>query len=306
MIELSVVIPVCNEENNIEVLYYKLIRALNKIKKSYEIIFVDDGSNDNSFKVIKKLSEKDKNIMIIQFQKNFGKSAALSSGFKIAKGSLIITMDGDLQDDPDEIPRFLEEIKNYDLVVGWKYKRKDPLSKRFFSLLFNTLVRLLIKLNIHDSNCGFKIYKKKVIDNINLYGELHRYIPALAYWSGFKVGEIKIKHYPRIYGKSKYGAGRLFKGFLDLITIKFLMTYGKRPLHLFGFIGFLCFLLGTIIGLDLTYLWFKGEGIGNRPLLMLGILLIVIGIQFVSLGLLGEMISSAQKKKSYIIKEEIS
>nr|MCK4930353.1 glycosyltransferase family 2 protein [Nanoarchaeota archaeon] len=299
---ISIVIPVYNEEKNIIILYKLLKSVLSKYQ--YEMIFVDDGSVDNTSSVIKDISKKDKKVKLISFQRNYGKSDALSAGFDNAKGDIIITLDGDLQDNPKEIPRFIEKLnQGYDLVVGWKFKRKDPLTKIIPSKFFNLLTSFLTKVKIHDMNCGFKAYKKKVIENINVYGELHRYIPALAFWKGYKIGEIKVKHHPRRYGKSKYGVSRLFKGFMDLITVKFLMSYGRRPLHLFGLTGLLCFFLGIVSGLYLTYLWFKGIVIGDRPLLMLAVLLIVLGVQFISLGLLGDMIISENKGRNYIIKK---
>ena len=299
---ISIVIPVYNEEKNIIILYKLLKSVLSKYQ--YEMIFVDDGSVDNTSSVIKDISKKDKKVKLISFQRNYGKSDALSAGFDNAKGDIIITLDGDLQDNPKEIPRFIEKLnQGYDLVVGWKFKRKDPLTKIIPSKFFNLLTSFLTKVKIHDMNCGFKAYKKEVIKNINVYGELHRYIPAMAFWRGYKIGEIKVKHYPRRYGKSKYGVNRLFKGFMDLITVKFLMSYGRRPLHLFGLTGLLCFFLGIVSGLYLTYLWFKGIVIGDRPLLMLAVLLIVLGVQFISLGLLGDMIISENKGRNYIIKK---
>lgn len=298
---LSIVIPTYNEERNITVLYKELKSVLNKYP--HEIIFVDDGSVDNTFNILKTISEKDRKVKLISFQRNYGKSAALSAGFNNTKGNVIITLDADLQDDPKEIPRFIGKLKQgYDLVVGWKFKRKDPPTKTIPSKFFNILTSVLTKVKIHDINCGFKAYRRDVIKNINIYGELHRYIPVLAFWKGYKVGEIKVEHHPRRYGKSKYGATRLFKGFVDLITVKFLMSYGRKPLHLFGLIGFACALLGVIIGIYMVYLRFSGELIGDRPLLMLAILLVILGVQFFSLGLLGEVITEFNKRNEYIIK----
>jgi len=301
---ISIIIPTYNEEKNIPLLYKSLNSVLGKY--NYEIIFVDDGSIDNTFNIIEDISQKDKKVKVISFQRNYGKSAALSAGFDNSKGDIIITLDADLQDDPKEIPRFVEKIKNgYDLVVGWKFKRKDPLTKIIPSKFFNFLTSVLTKVKIHDINCGFKAYRKGVVKNINVYGELHRYIPILAFWKGYKIGEIKIEHHPRKYGKSKYGTSRLFKGFIDLITVKFLTTYGRKPLHLFGLIGFLCFFFGIISGLYLTVVWFIEKGIGDRPLLMLAVLLVVLGVQFISLGLLGEMVIHDRKKKNYQIRSKL-
>lgn len=290
---ISIIIPVYNEQDSVKPLYEQLISVLSKLE-NYEIIFVDDGSTDATIERIKEIN--DRNVRAVQFRRNFGKAAALSCGFSNAKGDIIITMDGDLQDDPKEIPRFLEELKKYDMISGWKFKRHDPINKIIPSKLFNWLSIMITGINIHDSNCGFKAYRSYVIKDISLYGELHRYIPALVYWKGYSVGEIKVEHRARMYGKSKYGAERLIKGFLDLITVKFLMSYIDRPLHLFGGIGIISVFFGMVICLFLIAEWLKGIRIGNRPLLILGILLIITGIQFVSLGLIGELITSTQKK----------
>lgn len=294
--QISVVIPILNEKESIFRLYIILKKVLDRIKKVYEIIIVDDGSNDGSFNILRKLAKKDKIVKIIRFRKNLGKSAALSAGLKLAKGDVIITMDGDLQDDSREIPKFLEKINNYDLVVGWKSPRKDPIPKKIISIIFNKLTSFLTGIKVHDSNCCFKAFRKEVAKKINLYGELHRYVPALVHWEGYTVTEVKIRHNPRLYGKSKYGINRIVKGFLDLLTVKFLMTYGKKPLHLFGGIGLLSLTIGVLTGLYLLYMWFLGVGIGDRPLLILTVLLVILGIQFISLGLLGEMIISNHQK----------
>jgi glycosyltransferase involved in cell wall biosynthesis len=296
MVDLSVVIPIRNEEENIQILYSKLKEVLNKTGKSYEVIFIDDGSTDNSFEVLQELKKKNKTLKVIQFGEGYGKSYALSAGFSLAKGKYIITIDGDLQDDPEEIPKFIEKIKDLDLVVGWRYERQDPITKRLPSKIFNKLTSMLTGIKIHDCNCGFKIFRRELVDELNLYGELHRYIPALANWKGYKVGEIKVRHNPRKYGKTKYGFLRLIKGFLDLITIKFLMEYSKRPLHLFGTLGIILFLIGFLICMYMTYLWFLGMRIWDRPILLLGVLLILMGAQFFSMGLLGELVVSTQKK----------
>lgn len=300
MTDLSVIIPAYNEEKNIVLLYHKLKNVLDNLNRKYEIIFINDGSTDKTLSVLKGI--KDKKVKIISFQKNIGKSASLSVGFKEASGDIIITMDADLQDEPGEIPRFIAALKGYDMVSGWKHKRKDPISKIIPSRIFNFLVSKVTGVKIHDFNCGFKAYKKNVVKRIYVYGELHRYIPALAKWKGFKVGEIKVEHHKRMFGKSKYGISRIGNGFFDLITVKFLMTFGKKPLHFFGSIGFLCTLLGMIVGIYLTRLWFLGESIGQRPLLILSVLLVVLGVQFISIGLLGEMICRNREEGGIIIK----
>ncbi|HLD43054.1 MAG TPA: glycosyltransferase family 2 protein [Candidatus Nanoarchaeia archaeon] len=304
-VDISLVIPVYNEEKNLLYLYRNINRALHDYHGEYEIIFIDDGSSDGSLAVLQGLA-REKDIRIVEFQTNYGKSAALTAGFKLAQGGLVITMDADLQDDPAEIPRFLDEIRHCDVVVGWKYRRKDPLSKTIPSRFFNYSIALLTKIRIHDSNCGFKAFRRRVIENIQIYGELHRYIPVLAFWKGFEVREMKIRHHPRIYGKSKYGIGRLFKGFLDLITVKFLISYGQSPFYLFGGIGIIFSVIGFILGVYLTTLKvLVGASIGRRPLLIFTMLLLVLGVQFIGIGLLGDMVSYQREKEQYIVKRII-
>ncbi len=253
--DLTVIIPIHNEEDNIVILYQKLSAQLQESKQSYEIIIVDDGSTDSSFKKIAPLPLEDPNIRIIKFRRNFGKSTALNVAFRYAKGQVVITMDGDLQDDPEEIPQFIAKIgEGFDLVSGWKYPRFDPITKTLPSKFFNNLTSYLTGVKLHDFNCGFKAYKRVVIENIQLYGEMHRYIPALAAWNGFKIVEIKIKHHPRHSGKSNYGFFRLVKGVLDLITVKFLTNYSSRPLHVFGVPGIISIFLGFAIGIYLVVL----------------------------------------------------
>jgi glycosyltransferase involved in cell wall biosynthesis len=289
--QISIIIPVFNEEENIIPLYIDIIKNI-KNKYTYEIIFIDDGSSDNTLTHIKTLIKKDKNVKIISFRRNFGKAQGLNAGFAQAQGDIVFTMDGDMQDNPIEIPNFIKEINNgFDLVSGWKFDRKDPIGKRAPSKLFNKLTRFITGVHINDFNCGFKAYKKEVVKQLNLYGELHRYVPALASWKGFKVGEIKVEHRERLHGKSKYGWERLVKGVLDLLTIKYLGSYRNRPLHFFGIIGIMFSSLGILLGLYLTILWFQGLGIGHRPLLLLSILLVVLGIQFLSIGLIAELIN---------------
>lgn len=303
--DISIVIPLFDEESNIEKLYTQLKVVLKDLDKRYELIFVDDGSTDNSFSILENFHRKDNAVKVVQFRRNFGKSAALSVGFKYAKGKIIITMDADLQDDPREIPNFIRKLdEGYDIVSGWRFKRRDSFSKTFPSKLFNYLTSLLTAIKIHDFNCGFKVCKKEVVEDINVYGELHRYIPVLAHWKGYKVGEIRVRHSLRGGGRSKYGLERLFRGFTDLLTVLFLTRYAKRPLHLFGAIGVLFFSIGVIINLYLLLLKILGQGIGERPLLFLGVLLTVIGFQIISTGLIGEMIVAMRSKsdEDYVIK----
>jgi len=308
-IEVSIIITIYNEEENIRLLYNELSEVLKELGKNYEIIFVDDGSSDSSFKILKELYEGgDGRIKVIQFRRNFGKSAALSAGFAEASGEIIITMDADLQDDPQEIPRFIAKInEGYDLVSGWKFPRFDPLSKTIPSKFFNYITGLLTGVRLHDINCGFKAYRKSALSELKIYGELHRYIPVLVHWKGFKITEIKVQHHPRQFGRSKFGIERFLRGFFDLITILFLTQYTDRPLHLFGQLGLFSFVIGLLINIYLSVLWFLGyRPIGNRPLLLLGILLTIIGVQFFSFGLLAEMITrSSISDNNYSVKVKL-
>lgn len=304
--KLSIVTPVFNEEPNIPEFYSRITSAMKSLNKNYDIWFIDDGSRDGTLKEIKAIAAKDKKVKYISFRRNFGKAAALSAGFEHAEGDIIITMDGDLQDEPAEIPKFIAKIEEgYDLVNGWKFKRKDPITKTVPSKFFNWLTSKLIGLNLHDFNCGFKAYRKEVVKEITLYGDLHRYIPAIAFWKGYRIAEIPVTHNPRIHGKSKYGGKRLITGFIDLMTVKYLTSYQIKPLQLFGKLGLLFMLLGGIAGLYLVVEWFQEIPIGTRPLLILSVLTMLIGIQFMSIGLLGEMITSSveSQHKSYSIKE---
>lgn len=299
---LSIVVPVYNEERNIIPLYEELIDVLNPLGKDYEIIFIDDGSVDSTFQVLKEIKDADERLKIVKLRKNFGKSVALNLAFRNAKGNTVITMDGDLQDDPKEIPRFLEKLdQDYDLVNGWKYERKDPLTKRLPSKVFNKLSSMLTGVKIHDFNCGFKAYKKYFLNNVHLYGEMHRYIPAIAQWYGFKVTEIKVGHRKRKHGRSKYGFSRIVKGFLDLMTMKFLMGYSNRPLHVFGLPGIISLFTGFFIGSYLVFLRYTEDmDLSERPLLLLSVLLLFIGLQFLSIGLLGELMVAQGARKENI------
>jgi glycosyltransferase involved in cell wall biosynthesis len=291
-VDLSVVVPVLDEEGSIGALHASLKDVLAALTMEHEIIYVDDGSQDGSFRVLRSLYDKDaEHIRVIQFRRNFGKTAALTAGFRQARGEVVITMDADLQDDPREIPGLLERLNDdYDLVVAWRHERRDPLSKRLPSKIANAAVSVLTGVRLHDLNCGFKAYRREVVHDLKLYGELHRFIPVLAHWRGYRVTEQKVVHRPRQYGQSKYGFERLGRSFLDFGMVLFLTYYLKRPMHLFGTLGALLFLFGFAIGLYLTGLWLLGEGIGWRPMLFLGILAMVVGVQMASIGLLGEMI----------------
>lgn len=304
--KVSIVVPLFNEEESLRPLHTEIIRGFSTLPCSFEIIFVDDGSTDKSLEVIKELAVKNKKIRYISFRKNYGKSAALNAGFKLASGDAVITMDADLQDDPLEIPNLLAKLdEGYDLVSGWKKQRFDPFIKRHSSKFFNYMTGLMSGIKIHDFNCGLKAYRADVVKNVNVYGEMHRYIPVLANWQGYRVTEIVVKHHARRYGNTKFGISRFFKGFVDLITVTFTTRYIKRPMHLFGFLGALSIFLGFIVSAYLTFTkLFWGWPLSNRPLLFLGMLLIIVGVQFFSVGLLGEiMVHSSYEEKDYNIKE---
>lgn len=311
-LDLSFVIPLYNEADNLPQLYDEMVDSCSRLAKSYEIIFVDDGSWDESFIVLKNIQKKDPRIKIIRLRKNFGQTAALSAGFDYAKGEIIITLDADLQNDPQDFPLLIEKIEQgHDIVSGWRQKRKDKfLTRRVPSAINNWLISFITGVKLHDYGCTLKAFRKDVIKNINLYGELHRFIPAIASHRGVSVAEVKVNHRLRLYGKSKYKLTRFIKVFLDLLTVKFLLSYSTRPLQIFGILGLLSGGTGFILGLLLSYqrLILK-VGISGRPLLLLAILLMVIGIQFISLGLLAEIMVRAYhesaKKRIYFIREII-
>ena len=299
---ISVVIPAYNEEESLEPLYEELISVFTDIHRPFEIVFVNDGSTDESYGVLRRICDRDPRVRALRLRRNFGKAAALSEGFREAKGAIVVTMDADLQDDPKEIPNFLAKLdEGYDLVSGWKFHRLDPISKTLPSKLFNKVSAVTTGVDLHDFNCGFKAYRREVLEHVKVYGELHRYIPALAYGNGFMVGEIKINHRPRQFGKSKYGAARFTRGFLDLLTVLFITRYTKKPLHLFGSMGLALLGLGFVINAYLAVLWTMGYGIGHRPLLTFGVLLMILGIQFISTGLIGEMIVHVQRKDDTVV-----
>lgn len=308
--QLSFIIPAKNEEESVEILYQEILNTVKKLDRTYEIIFVDDGSSDHTLEKLKKISQTDKNVHIIQLRGNFGKSTALQVGFDDAKGDIIFTLDADLQDNPKEIPSFLEKIdEGYDLVSGWKKNRHDPsLSKVIPSRIINLLTRKFTGIKIHDTNCGFKAYRREVIENLNLYGELYRFIPIIAAKQNYRVGEIVVEHRSRKYGQTKFGWSRGIKGMLDLLTIIFLTGYTRRPGHFFGTLGIISFFLGFLIGLYISFLRLTTGSIQYRqPLLFLGILLMIIGIQLVSTGLLAEMLVHSKGKLDYspYIREKI-
>ena len=290
-LQLSIVIPILDEEENLVPLVEEIKSVLTNI--SYEIIFIDDGSTDESLNILIGLKNSEENVRVIKHKRNFGKAIALKTGFSAAQGQITITMDGDLQDNPAEIPRFIEQIKNgNDIVCGWRAKRRDNILKRWPSRIYNLLVRTMCGIKIHDMNCGFKAYDTDLAKSLNLYGDMHRYTPVLGKMNGAKISEIAINHRPRLHGKSKYGSKRLLRGFFDLITVSFLMAFLERPMHLFGKVGGVLSTAGFAICSYLVIIKYAfDEGIGERPLLSLGILLIIIGVQFFLLGLLGETIT---------------
>lgn len=302
--KLSIVIPVYNEVESISRLYQEIIQSV-KINE-YEIIFIDDGSTDGSSEKIQELIKDSKKVKLVQFYRNYGKSAALSEGFKQAEGDYVITMDADLQDDPSEITNLINKLEEgFDLVSGWKKNRKDPISKRLPSRLFNLITRLFTSVKIHDFNCGLKIYRKSVIKTLDIYGGRHRYIPALAGQKKFTVSEIIVNHRARKFGNTKYGGRRFFHGFFDLISVLFLSRYLQSPLYFFGQLGLLSFIAGFFIEGYVLYLkYFLGEPFAMHiALLIFGVLLIFIGIQFFSIGLIGEMIANSNQDKESRIKK---
>jgi glycosyltransferase involved in cell wall biosynthesis len=308
-VEVSVLVPVLNEEATVEELAARVLAVLDGLGKSCEVIFIDDGSTDATARRVRAARERDPRVKLVRLRRNFGKAAALTAGFDQSRGRILVTMDGDLQDDPDEIPRFLStlEEQDLDLVSGWKRHRQDPASKRLPSRLFNWATRRLAQVDLHDFNCGFKAYRREVLAEIAVYGELHRYIPVLASRRGFAVGEIQVNHLPRRHGVSKYGWDRFYKGLLDLITVLFITRYTRRPLHLFGAIGLLFLAGGFSINAYLAWIWVAGARLANRPLLLLGILLMLLGIQVLTTGLIGEMITfkNFRRQDSYSVKERL-
>jgi len=299
--EISIIILAFNEEQTLEILIERILNSFKQAQdKSFEIIFVDDGSTDSSWLILQSLAVRDSRVRGFRLRRNFGKAAALSLGASMANGNILITMDADLQDDPKEISRFLEKIKEgYDLVSGWKRNRRDPLSKTLPSKFFNTVTCLIGGLKLRDFNCGFKAARKEVYQNIPLYGELHRYIPLLAHDLGYRVGEIPVLHHYRAAGKSKYGLERYMRGFLDLLTVLTITRYGRRPGHLFGGLGIICGLVGFLILSYLTGVWFFTDNpIGDRPLLLLGIMLELLSAQLLSFGMLAELVLNRTQSQS--------
>lgn len=309
---LSVVVPIYNEEESIPTLYDQLTAALATLDRPYEIIAVDDGSRDRSFALLSERAAQDPRLRVVRFRRNFGQTAAFAAGFDRARGTYIVTIDADLQNDPTDIPRLLDRAaEGYDVVSGWRANRQDPfLNRRLPSQIANGLISWATGVRLHDYGCSLKVYRADVVKNINLYGELHRFIPAIASWQGVAVTEMPVNHHARRYGSSKYGIGRTTRVLLDLITVRFLLSYSTRPMQVFGAFGLLAMLGGTLISLYLVALkLLYNLSIGDRPLLLLGVLLIIVGVQFIGFGLMGELIMrtyyETQHKPIYVVREEI-
>ncbi|MEK6672094.1 MAG: glycosyltransferase family 2 protein [Nitrospirota bacterium] len=306
---VTVVIPLYNEEENVETLHGKLSTVMAGLNLEYEIIYVDDGSSDRTLSLLEHIQETDTHVIVLSLRRNFGQTAAFAAGFDFSRGDIVVTMDGDLQNDPNDIPRLLELMKDNDLVSGWRKKRKDPFfSRRLPSIIANWIISKVTGVKLHDYGCSLKAYRRDVIKNLKLYGEMHRFIPAVASWFGVRIAEVETMHYQRLKGKSKYGISRTLKVVLDLITVKFLQSFSTKPLQFFGPIGILGGFAGFLV---LFYLSIEklifGNPIGGRPLLLLGALLMIVGFQFIGMGLLGEMIvrvyHETQRKPIYVIKK---
>lgn len=297
---ISAVVPLLNEVESLPELHRELTAALEKLGQQWEILYIDDGSRDGSDRVIADLCARDPRVRGASFRRNFGKSAALATGFRIAQGEWIVTLDADLQDDPAELPRLVETLeKGYDLVSGWKLDRKDPITKTLPSRLFNAVTSMVSGVKLHDFNCGFKLYRRDVVDSIDVYGELHRFMPALAHWRGFRVGEVAVHHRPRRFGRSKFGAARFINGFLDLMAASFISTSALKPLHVFGRVGLAFIGVAVLVALYFVALFLGGEPVRVRPLMLFGAGLGLVGVQLILMGLLGEMIAALGARADY-------
>jgi glycosyltransferase involved in cell wall biosynthesis len=296
---VSVVVPVHDEERTVALLFDELQSALDPLGQPWDAVFVDDGSTDGSFAALTRLHDAHDNVRVVRLRRNFGKAAALAAGFANAEGDIVVTIDADLQDDPAEIPRLLAKLdEGFDLVSGWKAHRRDPITRRALSRIFNWVTGRVSGLRLHDLNCGLKAYRTEVVQGLRLYGELHRFIPVLAHYRGHRIAELPVNHRPREHGRSRYGVERYLRGFLDLLTVSFIGRYRYRPLHLFGGLGLGLGALGMAVLVYLTVLKIGGEAIGRRPLLILGVLLVVVGLQFFSLGLISELITSQHEERA--------
>ncbi|MCP3901094.1 MAG: glycosyltransferase family 2 protein [Desulfobacteraceae bacterium] len=306
---VSIVIPLLNEEKNLQILFDEISNVFSGSELSYEIIFVDDGSTDSSLEFLKDLQQKHSQVVVVSLRKNFGQTAAMSAGFDIAGGEIIVSMDADLQNDPNDIPILLKKIEEgFDIVTGWRFDRKDPfISRKLPSLLANKIISFSTGVKIHDYGCTLKAFKREVIENLHLYGEMHRFIPAIASAMGISITEVKVNHRPRRFGTSKYGISRTVRVILDLVTVKFLLSYSTRPIHVFGTLGLFSGGIGFSIAAFLTFQrQFYNIGISDRPMLLLAIFLMFVGVQFVTMGLIAEMLSrtyhESQKKPTYFIR----
>ncbi len=308
--KLSVVIPIYNEEENIQLLYDELKGVLQGIDRPYEIVFIDDGSSDRSLELLESIQQQDNHVVVVSFRRNFGQTAAMAAGFDYATGEVIVTMDGDLQNDPHDIPLLLAKMdEGYDLVSGWRFNRQDAfISRKLPSMIANKIISKVTGVHLHDYGCTLKIFHKEITKGIRLYGEMHRFIPAIASGMGSRIAEVKVNHRPRRFGTSKYGISRTIRVILDLLTVKFLLSYATRPIQVFGLLGVLSGSLGFIIALVLTIeRQFFGMPLANRPILLLAVLLIFMGMQFISMGLLGELQArtyhEAQGKPIYTVRK---
>ena len=294
---ISVVAPLFNEAATVAELYAQIQAALEGSR--WELVYVDDGSTDDSYERLVELHRTHSNVRVVRHRRNFGKAAALSAGFAVAQGDVVVTIDADLQDDPAEIPQLLAKLdEGYDLVSGWKCTRRDPFARRLFSKIYNGTTAVVTGVHLHDMNCGLKAYRAEVLQNVRLYGDMHRFVPVLAHHLGFRTTEIPVNHRPRVAGKSRYGLERYARGFFDLLTVAYLGRYRYRPLHFFGGIGMALAGAGTLILLYLTAIKIGGAAIGGRPLLMLGVVLLVVGVQFFSIGLVGELLTSQHEERA--------
>ncbi len=303
--KLSVVVPCYNEAESLPELFEQLEAVVETNGYDAEYVFVDDGSTDGTLDVLRKLRRRSPRVQVISFRRNYGKSAALNAAFRVVRGDVVVTMDADLQDDPREIPRLIEALsEGADLVSGWKVDRKDPITKTLPSKLFNAVTSLASGIRLHDFNCGLKAYRREVIEALTLYGELHRFIPVLASWEGFRVTEIGVQHHPRRYGHSKFGPARFLNGFFDLITVMFVTRRALNPLHFFGRIAAVLFVLGATPQVYFLFRWLAGHGLRVRPIMLLGFVLIIVALQIGSIGLLAELISARSAREArYVMRE---
>jgi len=309
--KLSIILPIYNEEESIKELYNEIKAVLNKSFLDYEIIAINDGSRDKSPEILKEIAGNDQNFKVINFRRNYGQTAAISAGIDFSQGDILIPMDADLQNDPADIPKFLEKInQGFDVVSGWRKDRKDGFLRRKPSQIANWFISLITKVKLHDYGCTMKAYKKEIIKDVRFYGEMHRFMPAYAFWYGAKIGEIAVNHRPRKYGKAKYGLSRTFRVILDLLTVKFLMTYLAKPIHFFGRIGLISLFFGFCSGISAIVLRIQGTHFSRTPLPLLTVFLILVGIQFILMGILAEIVIriyyEPQGRSSYSIKEKIN